>query len=212
MKFAVIGGRGNMGQRYCRILNWLNHDAIPVDIADPFPGSDAIDGFIIATPTESHIRDILTCCPTGLPVLCEKPLALSAADARSIVKMARDNTWLLQMVNQYEQMITQADDGPTYYDYFKTGPHGVAWDCINILGLAKGSVWLNNNSPVWTCAINGVDLDISDMDSAYIRMVTQWIKTPFRPGHLDYIEKAHKKAEEYEKANQCNDRNSGPVN
>lgn len=199
MRFAVIGGRGNMGQRYCTILNWLQHEAVPVDIADKCPDSTTLDGYIIATPTQFHIKDILTLGPTHLPILCEKPIATHAKDVRAICKVIEDNDWQVTMVNQYEQLGSFLDNGPSFYDYFKTGPHGMAWDCINILGLAKGEVWLNNKSPVWVCSLNGRELNIKDMDSAYIKMMQKWIRTPNTPGHLQYIVKAHEKAEEYAK-------------
>lgn len=212
MRYAVIGGRGNMGQRYCHILRWLQHEAIPVDIADKCPDSSTLDGYIVATPTQFHVKDILRLGPTRLPILCEKPLSTDCRDVRAICKVIEDNDWNVTMVNQYEQLIGSLDKGPSHYDYFKTGPHGVAWDCINILGLASGNVWLNNNSPVWTCSLNGKELNIKDMDSAYINMMRQWIRTPQKPGHLAYIVKAHEKAQEYEKTNKGGDWRSGQIN
>lgn len=48
-------------------------------------GGCAIDGVILATPNQLHAEGALACIDAGLPVLVEKPLASSIADARRIV-------------------------------------------------------------------------------------------------------------------------------
>ena len=51
-------------------------------------GSMKPDGVIVATPTPSHIEQGLECIARGCPLLVEKPLATSAAEARVLVDAA----------------------------------------------------------------------------------------------------------------------------
>jgi predicted dehydrogenase len=48
------------------------------------------DAAVISTPHTLHCRQVLDCLNAGLHVLCEKPLTTSAADAKKIVKRARE--------------------------------------------------------------------------------------------------------------------------
>jgi predicted dehydrogenase len=50
---------------------------------------DEVDVVYIATPHHRHRDDCIACLSSNRPVLCEKPFALNAAEARSIVDEAR---------------------------------------------------------------------------------------------------------------------------
>ena len=54
-------------------------------LADP-----AIDAVYIATPHHAHARWARRCLEAGKPVLCEKPLTVNAAEAATLVALARD--------------------------------------------------------------------------------------------------------------------------
>ena len=45
----------------------------------------------IATPHTLHAENSLLCLRAGKAVLCEKPFALNAAQAQTVIKAARDN-------------------------------------------------------------------------------------------------------------------------
>jgi myo-inositol 2-dehydrogenase/D-chiro-inositol 1-dehydrogenase len=47
--------------------------------------ADAVDAVLIASPDDTHIDFVLECLRQRKPVLCEKPLATTAADAAKIV-------------------------------------------------------------------------------------------------------------------------------
>ena len=51
---------------------------------------DGVDAVYVATPQSRHEADALTYLEAGRPVLCEKPLALNARQARTMVQAARD--------------------------------------------------------------------------------------------------------------------------
>ncbi|KQP17910.1 Gfo/Idh/MocA family protein [Pseudorhodoferax sp. Leaf267] len=48
-----------------------------------------VDAIYIATPPSEHLAHALACIEAGIPVLIEKPMAMSAADARCIAEAAR---------------------------------------------------------------------------------------------------------------------------
>ncbi|HAX23484.1 MAG TPA: gfo/Idh/MocA family oxidoreductase [Chloroflexi bacterium] len=52
--------------------------------------SGAIDAVTIATPPHLHHPVALAACEAGLHVLCEKPMARSVAEARDMLRMARE--------------------------------------------------------------------------------------------------------------------------
>ncbi len=154
------------------------------------------DGVIIATPTFNHLSSIRRLAASGVPILCEKPIS---TDIREVLELCRDMEKAkikLRMVNQYEYMtLDPAAAGFTVYNYWNHGKDGLAFDCINILGLAKGEVNLGETSAVWTCAINGEVMSIADMDHAYIKMIRSWLGGEHE--NIAYIRHAHRKAEEF---------------
>ena len=54
-------------------------------------GMDGLDAVSVCVPNALHASIAIACLSAGLHVLCEKPLATSAADAQIIVDTARDN-------------------------------------------------------------------------------------------------------------------------
>ncbi|MGH9516036.1 MAG: Gfo/Idh/MocA family protein [Terriglobales bacterium] len=51
--------------------------------------SAEVDAVLVTTPNSLHLRDVLTAIDAGKAVLCEKPLAMNAAEAREMVEAAR---------------------------------------------------------------------------------------------------------------------------
>ena len=56
------------------------------DAVEPMLASHQIDGVILSTPTPLHLTQGLTCISQGLPTLIEKPLAVTAQDARQLAE------------------------------------------------------------------------------------------------------------------------------
>ena len=60
--------------------------------------SGEVDAVIVASPDRLHAEAVIQCIEQGLPVLCEKPLAPTAAEAAEVVKAARDQSGALVTV------------------------------------------------------------------------------------------------------------------
>ncbi len=124
----LIVGAGMMGREHLRVSQLLGW-AVVQGIVDPDGGSlewacsdwrlltdapltiyrdlneacrdDAVDAIVIATPNHTH-RDVLHAAVTsGKPVLLEKPMATTLADAMEIVHLARDYPAVIQLGMQY---------------------------------------------------------------------------------------------------------------
>jgi myo-inositol 2-dehydrogenase / D-chiro-inositol 1-dehydrogenase len=54
------------------------------DLKDLF--SADVDGVIIAASTDAHVELVLACVDAGLPTVCEKPVAPSAADGAELLR------------------------------------------------------------------------------------------------------------------------------
>ena len=51
--------------------------------------SPEVDAVLVTTPNSLHLKDVLTAVEAGKAVLCEKPLAMNADEARQMVEAAR---------------------------------------------------------------------------------------------------------------------------
>ena len=99
-------GTGVMGSEHARILREESRGAQLIGVFDAdssraeaaacgaavFPDplalirSDRVDAVIIASPDATHAPMARACLEAGKPVLCEKPLAATAAEAREVVE------------------------------------------------------------------------------------------------------------------------------
>lgn len=202
----VLGFMGNMGKRYTTILNhigvpWCGVDARDMGVVTysngirkttprKFPGID-VDGILIATATDTHAFYINLYKRNGVPILCEKPITKDLFELRKLILDLKDLGTKFSMVNQYSYLVKEGE-GPTIYNYFKHGADGLLWDCIQPIGLAGADVTIKNDSPVWTCYINGHKLLLSDMDLAYVKMISDWVTGKHR-SDLDEILRMHEK-------------------
>lgn len=221
MKVLVMGSDGRQGKRYCSIIEnsvnnkeVLRHDFLDdeTDLVQKVKDAYAV---IIATPThlhEEHLRLIGMMrgqtTGTGLRVLMEKPAAMTLDGVKRMRKFAKERCLDLCMVNQYQYALEHAAtaqgkdpeeaNGTTFYDYYMSGTDGLAWDCIQLIGLAKGRIKLSNQSPVWRCAINGIVLNRSDIDQSYVDMIMDFLGPRYLVWRAPMMEKVTRKVLEYE--------------
>ena len=124
----LIVGAGMMGREHLRVSQLLGWADVK-GIVDPDGGSlewacsdwrlltdapltiyrdlseacldDAVDAIVIATPNHTH-RDVLhAVAESGKPLLLEKPMATTLADAMDIVNLAREYPAVIQLGMQY---------------------------------------------------------------------------------------------------------------
>jgi hypothetical protein len=122
----------------------------------------------------------------------------------SVLDFANERVHKIFMVNQYAYYSHQIYEGvgKTSYDYYNSGGDGIFWDCIQLIYLAKETICLSNNTPIWFAQINGVELDRETIDLCYVKMIHDFYEDGKiygqRWGRSEIIE-AHNKVLEYGK-------------
>jgi hypothetical protein len=205
----IIGSLGNMGKRYGAILDHLGVEYIGCDIKQPdfdIKAQQAViacDKIIIATPTHKHLETLqfigsvrrTAALPTA-HVLCEKPIVTKPEQFRWVRK-EQESGLRIFCVNNYahhpEYPIFSGTIGRTHYNYYKHGSDGLAWDCFQLFVLAKGTLTLNDKSPVWTCRINGHQISSAGIDQSYISMIKDFLGPMHRVWDLNTSEIGMKK-------------------
>jgi hypothetical protein len=200
---ALIGSEGSMGLRYQAILKHLKQPHFCFDkIKQPdekkmLQDISQCDRVIIATPTHTHADYLRALLPMRKPILCEKPITKDLDEITELHSWCAENNYSYNMVMQYKELdITTEPERVSGYNYFRHGSDGLAWDCIQIIGLAKGPVVLGEDMPIWMCSVNGRYLNIKDMDQAYVHHVQKWLNGTLNQS-MDEILNMHTKVHEY---------------
>lgn len=182
MSVLIIGSEGSMGKRYQCILKHLSIDTVCVDAGHDgkfiMRAAERADGIIIATPTSTHFNYILGLHQFLKPILCEKPLSKNGQELKQLKELVEKENLNLTMTMQYRSLDRKTGIGPTEYNYFRHGNDGLYWDCLQPIGLARSTIRVAEDSPVWQCRLNGTKLNLSDMDQAYIDFVKDWLRSP----------------------------------
>jgi len=63
--------------------------------------SPEVDAVLVTTPNVAHLEDVLAAVAAGKPVLCEKPMAMNAAECRRMVQAARQAKVLLGVAHVF---------------------------------------------------------------------------------------------------------------
>lgn len=178
-QILIIGANGSMGRRYQAILRYFKKPFVCVDADSTLERITKLaalcEGIIIATPTDTHFNYLVNLQSLDKNILCEKPLTKNR-DELEYIKSGLSGT-KLKMVMQYKTLDTGLE-GPSSYNYYNTGKDGLYWDCIQIIGLARGDVKIKGDSPTWQCTLNGQELNLSQMDLAYVEMLKDWFANP----------------------------------
>lgn len=194
-----------MGKRYQAIFRYLG---IQFQAFDALHGLDEIlrsasasEGVVIASPTATHAQYIEALAPLRKPILCEKPVTKDLLQLRRLISLCRDAGTPLRMMFQYSMLVSSSRIGRSFYNYFRHGNDGLIWDCLQIIALARGTLVLKEESPVWSCVINGQKLNIAHMDAAYIAYVQKWLRDPAQDlGEIYLIHERVQQAEENHRA------------
>lgn len=62
---------------------------------------DNIDAIILLTPTDQHAAQVIQCLQAGIPIICEKALAVSVAEAHNIKNAVAETNGFLAVIYNY---------------------------------------------------------------------------------------------------------------
>lgn len=189
-----------MGRRYVSVLNhiesaWSGYDA---RYGKEFNLADAAeyDSFVIATPTKSHAEWIEKLADFGKPIFCEKPITKNIEELEYLLELCEQRGARLYMASQYSELVDGNDTGNSMWNFYNSGQDDLPWDCIQIIGLSRGTVLLNDASPIWKCVINGQSIDKAKMDWAYVENMKNFLLGYDGPDILSWHKKVMRFAKE----------------
>lgn len=160
---CLIGGKGSIGSRYAAIMKWNKIPHVIYDIDTPEIDLFSYEKYIIATPTETHVKFLEEL--KGKKILCEKPVCKNPSEIPDMNNAYVVNNWL------YVTRLMQLE-GPFMieYDFYRTGRDGLLWDCCQLLYLDPEAI-LNKRSPKWNVTINGKPVAYRTLEDSYNRMI-----------------------------------------
>jgi predicted dehydrogenase len=79
------------------------------DSAEKLAQSPEVDAVFVTTPNNCHLPDVMAAIAAGKPVLCEKPLAMNAAECRQMVDAAHQANVLFGVAHvfRFEESVTR---------------------------------------------------------------------------------------------------------
>ncbi len=92
------------GQRYAQEAGCPFSEDLKAVVSDP-----DVDGFVVCAENTRHLALLKKVLPAGKPVLCEKPLATTVADARAIARLVTKHKTTL--ISGYFQPFFPANRG-----------------------------------------------------------------------------------------------------
>jgi len=120
LRIALVGC-GRWGRNILRDLVSLD---CSVSVYDPDPGVQAglstelaqncqfvpelnqlnedFDGFVVASPTDTHYQNLMVLIPYGRPIFCEKPMCADTEQAAEIARLAPDQVFVMEKWRYHE--------------------------------------------------------------------------------------------------------------
>lgn len=192
MKILIVGSGGSMGCRYTAILKSLQQEIRCYDIktGDPVRKDEMFDRAIIASPTKFHIKQLRTLIPRVKYILCEKPICFDPTEIMDIYRFAKEHDTDVRMVCNWSYAHPRWSmlDSDRYYpkkhticyNNYNTGPHGLYWDCIQLVYLAKNwrNLDLRSDAPYPRMQIDNNVITLDLIARSYIRMIRAWLENP----------------------------------
>jgi hypothetical protein len=172
-----------------------------VDVGDEWP--DGCEKAIVCTPTSDHLATLVKMQGYEGDILCEKPLVMgNEIDIGFFFATMRALKLNVRMVCNWAFTAPNFIDKPESriieYDNYNTGKDGMAWDCIQLIYIAKGFPILKTKSPFLDCKIDGERVDEADIAYSYVAMIEAWLKDPTNLWSLEDAKKATEKVMAYE--------------
>lgn len=203
MRVLVCGNRGNMGRRYTAILNYLGVENIGVDNGDLTPHPDTYDRAIIATPSDIHMYVCEMMANLHKPFLCEKPIDKDPAKIQKLIDLCKKKRVDGRMVCNWAftgRLKFYPGENQVQYSNYNTGKDGLAWDCIQLIYLAKGFPELSTGSPYLQAHIDGDRVHEGHIARSYKTMIDVWLQGGDDLWSLEDAKKATEKTIKYMEA------------
>lgn len=109
---AFVSGDPNKAKQWATQYNVPQAAIYNYDTMGQMAGNKAIQAVYVATPNALHVRDTVGSAKAGKHVLCEKPMAVTVADCRSMIDACKAAKVKLMIAYrmQYEPLYTQAKE------------------------------------------------------------------------------------------------------
>lgn len=179
----LVGALGSIGQRYKAILEWLGCDVTPYDIGyDANVLAKLYDGIIIASPTTTHFNYINLFKNNMTPILVEKPMCATVAEAAEISK-DQSVALYVHVVDNWAYILNDLSGYGKHtlvYKNYYTGKEKLAFNLAQPAYFTRGGMLkLELNEPMFT--LHDIDkpatYNTADVDYSYIKMLSVWVKT-----------------------------------
>lgn len=151
--------------------------------------SPEVDAVFVATPNVAHLHDTVTALNAGKPVLCEKPMAMNAAECEAMIEASRKTGILLGVAHVFrfarvvEAMRERVQRGDVGVPLLARGEfsfpgigHARTWihdratggGVVNDVGIhcLDSLRWILNDEPLEVQALTTSDAHSSDVESA----------------------------------------------
>ena len=162
-----------MGQRYAEIARSMGCEVDGIDIGEALGFRISPGAAIVATPTPAHFDWCMQLEKLGIPYLCEKPIAMENIGRLYLLKHGYCvNNWSHVFEDKYLEPKSVKE---VHYDCSHTGPHGRAWDCIQLYHLAKTMPQLKTESKDLVCTLDGRTVTREHIAESYRRMLHSFI-------------------------------------
>ena len=203
---VLLIGCGYWGRNYVRTLHALSGadvvaicddsvdrlQAIGLDYPDAYLTSSIDDALarpdvtaaVVCTPAATHHDVTERCLRAGVPVLVEKPVTTTTADADRLIALAEDNQLTLMVghtflfnggVRKVKEYVDRGDAGSVYYLYAQRTSLGpIRTDVDALWDLAPHDISIFNYilglEPVWASAVGSRVLGCDRADVGFITL------------------------------------------
>lgn len=174
---VVLYGHGRMGAHHARHLRALGVELTVVDPALGVSGPPgAPDAVVVASPTPTHAEVALPWLERGLPVLVEKPLAATVAEAAALAAHAGCVVGHVERFNPTVGLVRGLDVRFAQAERIAAwGGGGVRGDDVDVVSDLMIHdldlwVWLCGGEAVVDVRANGVALATRHVDLAHARV------------------------------------------
>ena len=156
------------------------------DSAHDLCASPEVDAVLVATPNACHLQDVLTAVSARKPVLCEKPMGMSAAQCREMVEAAHKAGVLLGVA----QVFRFEDSTARLRQHVASGLIGkpiLARAEFSFPGRSAARTWIHDDAiagggPIADVGVHCIDTLRYILDDQIVRITARAVSDSFSAG------------------------------